>query len=63
MVLEVLVSGVMAIVVVVVVDGRMGLEGVAGEVCCFETVIVLEKLNFYCNWMVMVLERLNFCVV
>ena len=63
MVLKMLVSGVIAQEAVVVVNGRMVLEGVAGEVCCFGTVMVLEKLKFYCNWMVMVLESLNFCVV
>ena len=44
MVLKILVSDVMAMEVVVV--GRMVLEGVAGEICCFGTVMVLEKLNY-----------------
>ena len=44
MVLKVLVSGVMAMEVVVVVNGRMVLEGV--EVCWLGTVMVLKKLNF-----------------
>ena len=49
MVLKVLVPGMMAMEVVVVVNGRMVLEGVTGDICCFGTAMVLEKLNSYCN--------------
>ena len=63
MVLKMLVSGVMAMEAVVVVRGGMVLEGVAGEICCSGSVMVLKKLNFYCKWVVMVLKRLYLCVV
>ena len=46
--LKVLVSGMMAMEIVVVVDGRMILEGFVGEICCFGTVRVLKRLNFLC---------------
>ena len=50
MVLKMLVSGVMAVEAVVVVGGGMVLEVVAGEICCSENVIVLEKLNYTGIW-------------